>query len=68
MSPHLIDRYHYTVGWDTEHDTYIATCREFPELLAESDTTENALAVLKAKVLDAVLEMLERHKTPPDPV
>jgi hypothetical protein len=66
-APHLIDRYHYTSGWAEERGQYTATCREFPDLEGAGLTTEDALVIVKARVLDAVMGLIERHRTPPEP-
>jgi hypothetical protein len=64
---HLIDRYHYSVAWAEERGMYLAYCQEFVDLEGAGLTAEDAITVVKARVLDAVMELLERHRTPPEP-
>jgi len=67
MAAHVVDLYHYNVGWCEGPQCYVATCSEFQGLTAQGDTIERALAILKMAVKDVVEGALENGESVPEP-
>lgn len=67
-APHLIDLYHYNVGWCEGPACYVATCAEFQGLTAQGDEPERALVTLKVAVKDIIDGLYENAEPVPKPL
>ena len=57
----MVTRYAYFVEYNQEDNIFIAKCAEFPDLAAHGKTQENALAEIKAVVLES-LKWIQEEK------
>jgi predicted RNase H-like HicB family nuclease len=67
-APHLIDLYHYSVGWCEGPACYIAACAEFQGLTVQGDEPKRALATLKTAIQDIVDGLHENAEPIPEPM
>lgn len=63
----LINKYTYRVEWSEEDSTHIVRCLEFPSLMADGKTIEQALRGIKKVVHETVDWMTEENENVPEP-
>jgi len=68
MSFDDIKKYSYLIAWSQEDLAYIATCVEFPSLIAHGETKEKAMAEIESVVRDSIEWLEEENEYIPLPL
>lgn len=64
----FVDRYTYRVTWSEEDQEYVGLCVEFPSLSWLEKTPEQALAGIRARVRECVVDMQKNREAVPEPI
>jgi predicted RNase H-like HicB family nuclease len=63
-----IEKYSFIVKWSEDDQTFIARCPEFPDLMTDGETPENAIEEMKTVLSMAVDVLEEKGREIPAPL
>lgn len=62
------DKYTYRLLWSHDKERYLGVCSEFPALVYEATTTNDALAGIQRRVAEELDELVRQKKPHPEPL
>lgn len=62
------DKYTYRLLWSHDKERYLGVCTEFPTLVYEATSTNDALAGIQRRVAEELDELARQKKPLPEPL
>lgn len=62
------DKYTYRLLWSHDKERYLGVCSEFPNLVYEATSTDDALAGIMRRVGEELADLAKRRKPHPEPL
>jgi len=62
------NKYTYRLLWSHDKERYLGVCSEFPALVYEATTTNDALAGIQRRVDEELADLTKQKKPHPEPL